>query len=38
MNRDIERVQSDPGSEKHFVDARQIRNASIEEVLKLEAT
>jgi len=38
MNRDIEQVQSDLGTEQHSADAQQLRNASIEEVLLLEAT
>ena len=38
MNRDIEQVQSDLSTEKHTVDAQKLRNASIEEVLLLEAT
>ena len=38
MNRDIEQAQSDLGTEQHSVDAQKLRNASIEEVLLLEAT
>jgi hypothetical protein len=38
MSRDIEQVQSNLGTEKHSVDAQQLRIASIEEVLQLEAT
>jgi hypothetical protein len=38
MNRDIEIVGSDLDIEQHSVDAKQLRNASVQEVLLWEAT
>jgi hypothetical protein len=38
MNRDIEIVGSERGTEQHSVDAKQLKSASIEEVLLWEAT
>jgi len=38
MNRDIEIVGPDYGTEQHSVDAKQLRKASIKEVLLWEAT
>ena len=38
MNRDIEIVGSDRNIEQHSVDAKQLRNASVQEVLQWEAT
>ena len=38
MNRNIEIVGSDQGTEQHSVDAKRLRNASVKEVLLWEAT
>jgi len=38
MSRDIDSIESTRGNEQHSVDAIQLRNASVKEVLEWEAT